>query len=412
MKFRKYDEMKDRASVFRIFEEVGWLDEKRDKKRDRYVDAFITASAGYVAVIRDEAECFVMTSPGSIRYRDAELRLCGVTGVTTSRIARKMNSATRLTAMALAEAAKAGDGVAGLGVFDQGFYNKLGFGNGPYQQWMAFDPSSLEVESLKRAPHRLGLKDAKKMHASRLSRMRGHGSVCILPFEQTQDEIAFTKTGFGLGFFDERTGELTHHLWIRAKGNHGPYIVTFMSYRSYDQLLELLSLLKSFSDQVYVVEMLEPPEIQLQDLLRRPFRYKETTRRTKYENYISAECYYQVRMLNLVECVRKTRLLYDGPRFNLTLTDPITEFLPGGSGWRGLSGDYTVAFGTKSSVTSGHEMGLAVLKASVGAFTRMWMGVRSAGALSVTDDLEAPENLLRELDDLFRLPDPMPDWDF
>lgn len=412
MRFRKYDEKKDRKAIFRIFVEVGWLDEKRDKKRDRYVDAFITASAGYVAVIRDEAECFVMTSPGSIRYRDAELRLCAVTGVTTSRIARKMNSATRLTAMALAEAAKAGDCVAGLGVFDQGFYNKLGFGNGPYQQCVAFDPSSLEVESLKRVPFRLGLKDAKKMHASRLSRMRGHGSICILPFEQTQDEIAFSKTGFGLGFFDERTGELTHHLWIKAKGNHGPYTVYFMSYRTYDQLLELLSLLKSFGDQVYVVEMQEPPEIQLQDLLRSPFRYQEITRRTKYENHMSAEPYYQVRMLNLWECVEKTSLLYDGLRFNLSLKDPIKEFLPEGSGWMGLSGEYTITFGKKSSVASGKEKGLSVLKGSVGAFTRMWMGVRSASALSATDELEAPGDLLKELDDLFLSPAPMPDWDF
>ncbi len=412
MKLRRYAEAKDRKAVFRIFEEVGWLDEKRDKKRDRYVDAAIRASTCSVAVIRDEAECFVMTSPGSIRYRDEELRLCAVTAVTTSRIARKMSSATRLTAMALAEAAKAGDCVAGLGVFDQGFYNKLGFGNGPYQQWMAFDPSSLEVQSFKRAPRRLGLKDAKKMHASRLSRMKGHGSVCILPFEQTQDEIAFTKTGFGLGFFDERSGELTHHLWIKVKGNHGPYTVDFMSYRSYDQLLELLSLLKSFGDQVYVVEMREPPEIQLQDLLSRPLRYKETTRRTKYENYISAESYYQVRMLNLQECVGKTRLLFDGPRFNLSLKDPITEFLPEGTEWKGLSGQYAISFGKKSSVASGREKGLLELRASVGAFTRMWLGVRSATALSMTDELEAPGDLLRELDDLLRLPVPIPDWDF
>ena len=158
--------------------------------------------------------------------------------------------------------------------------------------------------------------------------------------------------------------------------------------------------------------MREPPEIQLQDLLSRPFRYKETTRRTKYENYISAESYYQVRMLNLQECVEKTRLLFDGPRFNLSLKDPITEFLPEGTQWKGLSGQYAISFGKKSSVASGREKGLLELRASVGAFTRMWLGVRSATALSVTDELEAPGDLLRELDDLLRLPVPIPDWDF
>jgi len=49
----------------------------------------------------------------------------------------------------------------------------------------------------------------------------------------------------------------------------------------------------------------------------------------------------------------------------------------------------------------------------VGAFTRLWLGVRSATSLAVTDDLSGPQELLRELDDvLLCFPDPKWDWDF
>jgi predicted acetyltransferase len=411
MLLRRYEESKDRKAVYRIFEEVGWLEEGRDKKKDRYVDAVIRASSAYVAVIRNEAECFVATTPGSIRHREEELRFCAVTAVVTSRIARKMSSARRLTAMALAVAAEKGDHVAGLGIFDQGFYNSLGFGNGPYQRWIGFDPSSLKVDSLKRPPHRLALRQVRRVHESRLSRLRGHGSICILPFEHTQRDMALLRNGFGLGFFDA-FGKLSHFLWLRSKGEHGPYVVDFLSYRSYGQFLELLSLIGSFAEQVFLVTMREPPEIQLQDLLKRPLRHRQTTKQSQYENYISAQSYYQLRMLDLKGCVEETRLPFDGPRFNLRLTDPIEEYLPARSGWKGLSGDYTIQFGRESSAADGGEKGLPVLSASVGAFSRMWMGVRSASSLSATDDLKAPEALLKQLDDLFRLPAPMPDWDF
>ena len=50
--------------------------------------------------------------------------------------------------------------------------------------------------------------------------------------------------------------------------------------------------------------------------------------------------------------------------------------------------------------------------ASVNAFTRLWLGVCPATGLSVTDGLEAPRELLEELDVVLRLLDPQPDWDF
>jgi hypothetical protein len=42
----------------------------------------------------------------------------------------------------------------------------------------------------------------------------------------------------------------------------------------------------------------------------------------------------------------------------------------------------------------------------------LWLGVRPATGLAVTDELSGPPELLEALDWVLRLPDPKPDWDF
>jgi len=68
--------------------------------------------------------------------------------------------------------------------------------------------------------------------------------------------------------------------------------------------------------------------------------------------------------------------------------------------------------GLSSVAEPGIDTTLPTLNASVGAFTRMWLGVRPATGLSWTDELSGPEELLEALDRLLCLPDPKPDWDF
>ena len=102
----------------------------------------------------------------------------------------------------------------------------------------------------------------------------------------------------------------------------------------------------------------------------------------------------------------KTRL--DGPtaRFNLVLKDPIEKYLDADAPWRGLSGEYVITLGPESSAEPGADPALPTLTASVGAFTRMWLGVRPATGLAVTDDLDGPPELLSALDRTLRLPVP------
>lgn len=71
-----------------------------------------------------------------------------------------------------------------------------------------------------------------------------------------------------------------------------------------------------------------------------------------------------------------------------------------------------VTLGSDSRAVKGNKSNLRTLKATVGAFTRMWLGVQPAAGLHITDKLDGPMSLLKELDRVLRLPKPHPDWDF
>jgi hypothetical protein len=99
-------------------------------------------------------------------------------------------------------------------------------------------------------------------------------------------------------------------------------------------------------------------------------------------------------------------------RFNLTLSDPIKQFLDDKARWRGISGDYVVTLGSSSGAEPGRDRKLPNLRASVGAFTRLWLGVRPATGLAMTDEISGRAELLERLDNALRVPEPKPDWDF
>jgi hypothetical protein len=223
--------------------------------------------------------------------------------------------------------------------------------------------------------------------------------------------MVYISNGFGLGYYDEN-GKLTHHLWMRIKGEQGPGEIWWMSYRSYDQFLELMALVKSMGDQVLSVAITEPPGIQFQDLLHKPFAKRETTKRGPYANYMESSAYWQFRILDLPGCMEKTHLRGNDVCFNLELHDPIGNHAKSGSSWHGVEGPFVVKLGRASSAEPGRATDLPTLKASVGAFTRLWMGVGNAVGLSVTDDLHGPEHLLRSLSEALTIPVPKTDWDF
>ncbi len=408
MVFRSYDPERDRDAIHRIWMETSWL----EKGKEEMMDVFVGSAKALVAELNGEAETLVLSTPGTLQYLEQDLPAAGITGVTTSRIARKQGFASRLTARSIADNAAEGAQVVGLGMFDQGFYNQLGFGTGGYDHWVKFDPAYLQVPVKARVPRRLTVEDYAMVHASRLARRRLHGAFSFFPADMTRAEMMWTKNGFGLGYCDGPNGELTHHLWCKADGEHGPYRVNWMSYQTMAQWLELMALLKNLGDQVSVVEMSEPPGIQLQDLLTKPFRRHSISEKSKYETGVETWAWWQTRICDVPACLSHTRLEGESVRFNLQLADPIVDFLPEDAPWRGVGGEYVVTLGCTSSAERGIDPALPTLSASVGAFTRLWLGVLPASGLAVTDNLAGPSSLIEALDRIVRLPRPRPDWNF
>lgn len=416
MNFREYDPAKDQEAVHRIWLEIGWLED--NDKQKATMDIFLNGGRTLVADLNGEPECLAASMPGTIRYLDEELKLSVVTAVTTSRIARKQGLAKRLTARLIAaNAANAANAAAGaqvsmLGMFEQGFYNQLGYGTGGYEHWISFDPAQLHIEKKARVPRRLTNEDWASMHAAMLARQRVHGGVNLNPPQFTHGESGFSSNSFGLGYYDGPDDELSHFFWARAKGEHGPYTVLMMAYQNWDQFLELMALLKNLGDQVRLIKMNEPGHIQIQDLIRQPFRHRQLTEKSSYESINRATAYWQARICDLSGCLAQTYLPGETIQFNLDLHDPITKHLAEDIPWRGIGGEYIITLGPKSQAKRGTDKNLLTLNASVGAFTRMWLGVRPPSGLAVTDQLSGPPQLMAALDQLLRLPQPKPDWDF
>ncbi len=124
--------------------------------------------------------------------------------------------ATRVTAQAIAKEALAGTLVASLVVFEQGFYDRLGFGNGPYETWCTFDPAQLSVEPAPRRPARITGSDWQAVYDSQASRRRRHRAACNRAPRLTRAEMLWSESSFGLGYFDAG-GRLTHHVWCSAE---------------------------------------------------------------------------------------------------------------------------------------------------------------------------------------------------
>ena len=408
MQWREYEPVNDAAAAHRVWREVGWITEGDEKR----VDTLFSGSDVLVADLNGQPECLVARGRGTVRHLQTDLPFICIETVTTSHIARKRGLAGRLTAASIAAGVEDGGAVAGLGIFEQGYYNRLGFGNGSYDIRVSFDPADLTIEAEFGVPERLGLGDWEAVHASRLGCMRGHGACTLSALEATAAHMAYGGSTFGLGYRDF-DGSITHHAWFEGRGENGPYTVRWLAYRDHDQLIELLALIKALGDQVRLIHMSEPPGIQLADLIRHPRRSELVTRGSEFQVRTQAIAWWQMRICDIEAALAATHLPAERQlRFALQMTDPIERYLPENSPWRGVGGDWIITLGPESSAERGTDASLPTLTASVNAFTRMWLGVRPATGLNVTDELCGPAELLGQLDEVLLLPKPMPNWGF
>ena len=255
---RPFEFERDNELVDRILLEVGWRRPQEPDARREARAAFHRAADAFVAELAGAPECFVSTMHGDYSYRGTTLAFTGVTGVVTSRVARKQGLASATTARALAAAAERGSVIAGLGIFDQGFYDKLGFGTGGYDHYLKIDPATLMVPYCTRVAARLTPEDASEVHQARLRRRRTHGSVSLYAEQVTRLNSFHSPTDFGLGFRDD-AGVLTHHVWIHTEdAGRGPYRILWTAYSTIAEYMDLLGLLRNLGDQVYLVWLAEP----------------------------------------------------------------------------------------------------------------------------------------------------------
>lgn len=405
MTIRDYQPDRDSQAAHRIWEETGWI-ERNDAEQARLMDRFLADSRCLVAELAGQPECLVSCGSGEMKYLEQDLSASLVLAVTTSLVARKRGLASRLTARAIANEALAGHALAALGMFEQGYYTRLGFGNGPYVHSVNFNPALLQVDRVPGVPVRLGKQDFAAVCQALANRWRGHGGVRINQASLFEAEMGWTEDATGFGYHDQQ-GQLSHFIWGSNKGEHGPFKITFMAYQNSDQLLELLALIRSMGNQVLTVNMMEPARLQFQDLLREPFKAMSKTRGSEMAEHISAEAYWQLRILDLPACISACQL--PGPEtlsFNLTLNDPISDYLDEDCPWQGVGGEYCLHLGQESALECSPRPGLPTLQASVSGFSRLWLGAVPATAISLTGELKASTTLLEQLENRLRLPAP------
>ncbi len=399
----------DQPSVVQLWRSIGWLDDVED---DDEALGWMFDDARAVGVdLHGQIAGAATRHQGDLRYEDAELPLSLVSSVAVARHARTEGLGSRLTAAVVRDAAVGGAAVSILGVYDLGYYDRLGFGTAANLRMITVDPVDLLVPKLTRSPVPLTIeRDAARMQRNRLRRMRGHGSASYQSLGLAVGEAAWAEHSYGMGF-EGPDGELTHHMFLEREGEHGPDQVLWMAYETHQQAIELLSVMKSWSTQVHGVRLIEPAGLQLSELLRQPFRRYRTSKGGDFEQRPEGQSWTQLRILDLPACMAAVALAGPTVRFQLELSDPIEAFLAVDSAWTGLTGTWTIELGERSRATRGGSDGLLVMAASVNAFTRLWFGAATATTLRGMGKLDAPDELVEQLDRRWRLARPVVDWD-
>ena len=155
--------------------------------------------------------------------------------------------------------------------------------------------------------------------------------------------------------------------------------------------------------------MIEPPELQLQALLKRPFRSRDLSKGSKHQSDIKALAWWQARILDLPACVAALADATTDLAFELQVSDPLASY----ENDAGIGGRWRVQLGVNAGaerVSSASD--LPVLETSVNTLTRILTGVGSASNLALTDNIVATPGLLADLDRAIHLPAPLMGWDF
>ncbi|MFT5564751.1 MAG: hypothetical protein ACI970_001486 [Myxococcota bacterium] len=404
MHIRDYTD-NDHDALVRVWTECGWLEDASDNAQ---LTHFMQDARAKVAIVDGGPEACAVVHDGTMLHTNTDLPLAAVTAVTTSRVGRKQGLARAALRPLLVEAAERGMAVSVLGMFEQGFYDTVGFGTG--SEWLShrIDPADLDPSLPYRRPERLDAEDdAAAMAACLMTRQRAHGAVSLPSPGMRRAEAAWADGGFGLGYRDA-DDRLTHFIWFGSKGEYGPYRVAMWGWQDTSQLRELLGMIRSLGDQVRTVSIPEPAQVQLQVLTRNPGRSEISRTDGEHAFQFRASAWWQARMLDVPACVAAMSTIAP-VRCNIELTDPLAD---GPDGWHGVAGSWVLDLDTTSSAIRGRDDALPTLRCSVNTFTRLWLGVRSPRVLAASDEMQLPATLLDALEHAIRLPRPDVALDF
>jgi hypothetical protein len=415
-----FDFDRDMESVLRIWHETGWYDGE-DRQRAQ-IKAFFKANEGrsLVARLDGQAESVVHCTLGSMRYGTApaarEISVGAITAVTTSRVARKLGAASRLTARTIAEMGDDGAAVALLGMFEQGFYDRFGFGVGPYEHNVWAYPGSLRVPAEYRTPERFDFEHhSDELHEAVVSRYRTHGGVVIGGERSTATVVNLDQQVSVYGYRTE--GSISHWMAVEHTEEFGPDRVVAWAFQSPQQCLELLRLVQEWGDQVDLIRFIEPAWMQAQDFDADPVHNYRRTKGSKVHVRTDADAWWQVRIVNMDTCIAAMEPVAEPFEVVAEIEDPVADHLAdsGYSGsWEPLSGVWRLSFGRQHRAERLADTSRNVdLRTSVNALSRWWLGVLPASSLGVIRQMDASHDLLRLLDPLTaQLPRPHPGWDF
>jgi hypothetical protein len=368
--------------------------------------------------MNDHAESVVHRALGSLRYDTTDLSLGAITAAVTSRIARHRGLASRLTARSVAHLADEGAAVVYLGMFEQGFYDRLGFGTGPYENLVWVSPGALNVPVPYRVPLRFDLDtDIEELHAAQVGRHLDHGGVVVGTERLTQSGVRIDSDVSVYGYRTD--GAISHYLCVVTDGENGPDRIVQWAYRSPRQCLELLRVIQEWGDQVDLVRFCEPVWLQAQDLMIDPGREHRRTQGGRFAVRIEADAWWQMRIVDLPACIRAMAPASEPFSILAEVHDPIGDHLLDSSydgPWNGLAGHWRFEFGEPNQARrlSGSDVGEGVdLRTSTAALSQWWLGSRSATTLRELGEFDAEPAIIDRFDRLTaHLPRPQPGWDF
>ena len=411
-----FDFERDMGDVLQTWSETGWFE--GEERQEKQIRAFFEANDGrsVVGQIAGRTESVTHRTLGFMRYDQSEIPAGGITAVTTSRIARKRGLASRGTARSVAHLGDEGAAVALLGMFEQGFYDRFGFGVGPYENEVYVYPGALNVPVDYRTPERFDLEeDIEEVHAAMVTRYLPHGGLVIGGERSTSAGLQIDDEVRVFGYRTD--GAISHFVAVTSKGEHGPDRIIQWAYATQTQCLELLRMVQEWGDQVDLVRFTEPRWMQAQDLIVHPGHEFRRTGGSKAESRIDADAWWQLRILDLQTCIRAMRPSDEAFSVSVQVSDPIDRHLRDGGyegSWTSLEGTWNLRFGetNRAERIEGIAPGDADVVTSVGALSRWWFGVVPASTLAVLGEIEADPDVLTSLDRLTaHLPKPQIGWD-